>query len=59
MPADTASECLGPAVAMLLSTPDRVQRKNGTQVKLLPKVSAKVELKETSKLVLRKEFLLL
>lgn len=44
---------------MLLSTPDKAQRKNGTKVKLLPKVPAKLELKETSKLLLRKEFLLL
>ena len=44
---------------MLLSNPDKVQRRNGTQVKPLPKVPAKLELKETTKLMLRKEFLLL
>lgn len=43
---------------MLLSTPDKVQRRNGTKVRPLPKVPAKEELRETSKLMLRKEFFL-
>ncbi|KAH7110900.1 major facilitator superfamily domain-containing protein [Dendryphion nanum] len=51
-------QCLGPAVGMLLASPDKVQRRNGTQVKLLPKLPAKVELTETMKLMLRKEFIL-
>lgn len=54
-----AKECLGPAVAMLLSPPQKVQRRNGTSVKLLPRIPAAVELKATLKLMLRKEFLLL
>jgi hypothetical protein len=44
---------------MLLSTPDQVQRRNGTKVKLLPRLSARVELQETLKLLQRKEMLLL
>ncbi|KAF2791865.1 hypothetical protein K505DRAFT_247965 [Melanomma pulvis-pyrius CBS 109.77] len=52
-------QCLGPAVAMLLSPPQKVQRRNGTNVKLLPRIPVAVELKATLKLLLRKEFLLL
>ncbi|UPX16442.1 uncharacterized protein EKO05_0006841 [Ascochyta rabiei] len=52
-------QCLAPAVAMLLSNPEKVQRKNGTKVKLMPKIPAKVEFAETLKLLLRKEMLLL
>ncbi|KAJ4987136.1 duf895 domain membrane protein [Stagonosporopsis vannaccii] len=52
-------QCLGPAVAMLLSNPEQVQRKNGTKVKTMPKIPAKVELKETLRLLLRKEMFLL
>ncbi|OAL47410.1 MFS general substrate transporter [Pyrenochaeta sp. DS3sAY3a] len=52
-------QCLGPAVAMLLSPPHKVQRRNGTKVKLLAKIPAKEELKETLKLASRKEFFLL
>lgn len=52
-------ECLGPAVAMLLSPPHKVQRRNGTKVKLLAKIPAKEEVKETLKLASRKEFFLL
>ncbi|OAG12354.1 uncharacterized protein CC84DRAFT_1159686 [Paraphaeosphaeria sporulosa] len=52
-------QCLGPAVAMLLSTPEQVRRRNGTRVKLLPRIPAKIELRETLKLFQRKEMLLL
>ncbi|KAF2017507.1 MFS general substrate transporter [Aaosphaeria arxii CBS 175.79] len=52
-------QCLGPAVAMLLSPPEKVQRRNGTKVKLLPHVPAGEEIRETLKLMLRKEFFLL
>ncbi|PVH95664.1 MFS general substrate transporter [Periconia macrospinosa] len=52
-------QCLGPAVALLLSNPEQVQRRNGTKVKPLPRIPAKVEAKEALKLMLRKEFLLL
>jgi hypothetical protein len=57
--ANPALECLGPAIAMLLSLPNQVQRRNGTTVKLLPRIPAKTELRETLKLFQRKEMLLL
>ncbi|KAL5397386.1 hypothetical protein PMIN06_005546 [Paraphaeosphaeria minitans] len=44
---------------MLLSTPNQVQRRNGTKVKLLPRTAAKTELRETLKILQRKEMLLL
>lgn len=44
---------------MLLSKPNQVQRRNGTQVKLLPRIPAKTEIQETLKLLQRKEMLLL
>jgi len=53
------TECLGPAVALLLSNPDKVQRKNGSKIHTLPRIPASIEFKETMKLMLRKEFLLL
>ncbi|KAF2680761.1 hypothetical protein K458DRAFT_344517 [Lentithecium fluviatile CBS 122367] len=52
-------QCLGPAVCLLLSNPEQVQRRNGTRVKLLQKIPAKMEMLETLKLMVRKEFLLL
>lgn len=53
------AECLGPAVALLLSNPDKVQRRDGSRVHTLPQVPALIEFKETMKLMLQKEFLLL
>ncbi|KAF1998132.1 MFS general substrate transporter [Amniculicola lignicola CBS 123094] len=52
-------QCFGPAVAMLLSPPDKVQRHNGTKVKRLPQIPAMQELKETLKIFQRKEMILL
>lgn len=52
-------QCLGPAVGMLLSTPNKVQRRNGTKVKQIPPIPAKAEMQATLKLMLRKEFILL
>lgn len=53
------TECLGPAVALLLSNPDKAQRRDGTLIQLLPKVPMVIEAREAAKLMLRKEFLLL
>lgn len=44
---------------MLLSNPEKVQRRNGTKVKPLPRIPAKIEAIETLKLMRRREFLLL
>jgi hypothetical protein len=44
---------------MLLSPPHKVQRRNGTKVRPIDKVPARIEFQETGKLLLRKEFLLL
>lgn len=44
---------------MLLSPSHKVQRTNGTKVKVLQRLPDKVELAETLKLMLRKEFLLM
>ncbi|EHY58949.1 hypothetical protein HRR83_001788 [Exophiala dermatitidis] len=52
-------QCLGPAIAMLLSPPQKVQRGNGTKVQLVERVADSIELKETLRLMLRKEFILL
>lgn len=53
------TECLGPAVALLLSNPDKVQRRDGSKIPTLPRIPASIEFKETMKLMLRKDFLLL
>ena len=53
------TECLGPAVALLLSNPTKVQRRDGSKVHTLPRIPASIEFKETMKVMLRKEFLLL
>lgn len=50
---------MGPAIAMLLSPPEKVQRSNGTKVQLIERVADGIELKETLKLMLRKEFIFL
>lgn len=52
-------ECLGPAVALLLSNPDEVQRRDGSEIHTLPRIAASIEFKETMNLMLRKESLLL
>ncbi|KAM0706965.1 hypothetical protein Q7P35_006296 [Cladosporium inversicolor] len=52
-------QCLGPAVALLLSNPDKVQRRDGSKIPTLPRIPASIEFKETMKLMLRKDFLLL
>jgi hypothetical protein len=43
----------------LLSNPDKVQRKDGSKIHALPRIPASIEFRETMKLMLRKEFLLL
>lgn len=43
---------------MLLSPPDKVQRKDGTPVKLVPKISDKEEIKALGKLMVTKKVLL-
>ncbi|KAI8309392.1 hypothetical protein K4K61_001723 [Colletotrichum sp. SAR11_59] len=51
-------QCLGPLVALLLSPPDKVVRRNGTRVQIVERISDSAELKELGRLMLRKEFLL-
>ena len=51
-------ECFGPFVALFLSSPEKVRRRNGTRVQLAERVPDLVELKELSRLMLRREFLL-
>ncbi|KUI72379.1 hypothetical protein VM1G_07565 [Cytospora mali] len=51
-------QCLGPVVASLLSSPHKVQRRNGTQVQVAEQVSDVEELKSLFKAVRRKEVLL-
>jgi hypothetical protein len=56
--ANILSECFGPAVACLLSPPDKVQRRNGTKVQLSERISSKAEIKALFKLMAGKDFLL-
>lgn len=53
------TECIGPAVALLLSPPEKVVRRNGTRVQLAKRISDVAELKALGRLMLRKEVLLL
>ncbi|TVY91998.1 UNC93-like protein [Lachnellula willkommii] len=50
-------QCLGPFVAMLLSPPHKVQRKDRTKVDLGEKISDKDELKALGKLIISKDIL--
>ena len=52
-----SAECLGPLVALLLSRPEKVRRRNGSRVHLAERISDLQELKELGRLALRKEFL--
>jgi hypothetical protein len=52
-------ECLGPALAFLLSPPEKVRRRNGTRVAKIERISDLEELKALGRLMIRKELLLL
>lgn len=52
-------QCLGPGVAFFLSPAEKVQRSDGTKVTRLPRLPDKVELKETFRIMLRSEFILM
>lgn len=54
-----ALQCLGPLVALTLSRPEKVQRKDGTKVVLNLEGSVKSELKAVGKLLCRREVALL
>ncbi|WYZ35841.1 hypothetical protein EsH8_X_000488 [Colletotrichum jinshuiense] len=51
-------QCLGPLVALLLSSPEKVVRRNGTRVHIVERISDSAELRELGRLMLRREFLL-
>ncbi|KAL0938550.1 DUF895 domain membrane protein [Colletotrichum truncatum] len=53
-----ALQCLGPFVAMLLSPPEKVQRQDGRRVAKAEKIPTIAELKAVSKILIRKDFLL-
>ncbi|KAI8312627.1 hypothetical protein K4K59_005737 [Colletotrichum sp. SAR11_240] len=53
-----ALQCLGPFVAMLLSTPEKVQRQDGRKVCKAEKIPTTAELKAVAKILVRKDFLL-
>ncbi|KAH7368707.1 major facilitator superfamily domain-containing protein [Plectosphaerella cucumerina] len=52
-------QCLGPALAFLLSPPEKVRRRNGTRVAKIERISDLEELKALGRLMIRKELLLL
>ncbi|KPM38723.1 hypothetical protein AK830_g7843 [Neonectria ditissima] len=52
-------QCLGPAFSFLISPPEKVQRRNGTQVHKPERITDLAELKAMGRLAIRKELLLL
>ncbi|WYZ44608.1 hypothetical protein EsH8_VII_001044 [Colletotrichum jinshuiense] len=53
-----ALQCLGPFVAMLLSPPEKVQRQDGKKILKADQIPTIAELKAVSKILIRKDFLL-
>ncbi|KZL63250.1 duf895 domain membrane protein [Colletotrichum incanum] len=53
-----ALQCLGPFVAMLLSSPEKVQRQDGRRVSKAERIPTVAELKAVAKILVRKDFLL-
>ncbi|KAJ5893242.1 Membrane protein [Penicillium taxi] len=53
-----ALQCLGPFIAIFVSPPEKVQRKNGTKVEIEGRISTITELKAYGQLLSRKEVLL-
>ncbi|KAH6677129.1 major facilitator superfamily domain-containing protein [Halenospora varia] len=53
-----ALQCLGPAVGLLLSSPGKIRRRNGTRVQKIERISDLEEIKALLKLCVRKDFLL-
>ncbi|KAK6215884.1 hypothetical protein LQW54_004064 [Pestalotiopsis sp. IQ-011] len=52
-------QCLGPAAAFFLSSPEKVRRRNGTRVQMAERVSDKDEVKGLLQVFLRKDFFLI
>lgn len=52
------AECIGPAIGALLTTPDKVQRTDGTKVHIAKPLSTKEELKALLKLSYDRRILL-
>ncbi|KAI0109790.1 MFS general substrate transporter [Daldinia grandis] len=54
-----ALQCLGPVCSLLLTPPEKVVRRNGSRVQLSERISDLEELKALTRVLLRKDFLLI
>ncbi|KAI1660677.1 MFS general substrate transporter [Daldinia decipiens] len=54
-----ALQCLGPVCSLLLTPPEKVVRRNGSRVHLLDRISDLEELKALTRVLLRRDFLLI